>query len=80
MSSTLDQLRQLAALGEGDLVAALAQLGLDVGEAEALVDGALVLALGDLAALDVGDPVLGDREPHPHGALAELDVVLLRAR
>ena len=33
----------------------------------------------DLAALDVGDPVLGDREPHRHRALAQLDVVLLRA-
>ena len=61
----LDQLRQLAVGGRGDLAVALAQLGLDVGEAEALVDLGLGRVPRDLARLDLGDPVLGDREPLP---------------
>ena len=82
MSLELDQLRQLAVLlriGQRELAAALAQLRLDVGEPEPLVDAGLVLEGLDLAALDLLDPVLGDREALLHGALAQLHVVLLGA-
>ena len=58
----LDQVRQLAFARRLQLAAALAQLRLDVGVAEALVDLGLALAEVDLAALGVGDAVLGDRE------------------
>ena len=33
-----------------------------------------------LAALDLGDPVLGDGQPTPDGGFAQRDVVVLRAR
>ena len=75
-----DQLRQLAVGGRRDLAVGLAQLGLDVGEPEALVDLGLGLVRGDLPGARVGDPVLGDGELHPDGALAQLDVVLSRSR
>ncbi len=69
--------------GGGDLAAALAQLGLDVGHAEALVDlllgGEELGVLGALALLDLGDAELGDREPHRERALAQLHVVLGRS-
>ena len=74
-----DQVGELAARGRGDLATALAKLRLDVGEADALVDLGLGGVLGDVAALDLHDPVLGDREAHLHGALPQLDVVLGRA-
>ena len=61
------------------LAAALAQLGLDVGVAEALVDLLLGRAELDLAALDLGDPVLGDGEAARHRLLAQLHVVRLGA-
>ena len=63
MSSSVDQLRQRcprAAACSSPL--ALAQLRLDVGVAEPLVDLVLGRAEVDLAGLGVGDPVLGDRE------------------
>ena len=75
----LDQLRQLAVGRRGDLAVALAQLGLDVGEAEPLVDLLLGRVALDLAGLDLDDPVLGDREPLLDRPLAQLDVVLGRA-
>ena len=72
MSSSVDQLGQLPLARRLQLAAALAQLGLDVGVAEALVDRLLAGAELDLAALDLGDPVLGDREaaarPPPRAA------------
>ena len=49
----LDQLRELALGGRGDLAVALAQLGLDVGEAEALVDLGLGVVERDRARLDL---------------------------
>ena len=64
MSSERDQLGQRARGRGGDLAVGLAQLGLDVGEAEALVDLGLGRVARDLPGARVGDPVLGDREPH----------------
>ena len=75
----LDQLRELAGRRRGDLAVALAQLRLDVVEAEPRVDLVLGRVAVDLAALGLGDPVLGDREPALDCALAQLDVVLGRA-
>ena len=75
----LDQLRQLPFARRLQLAAALAQLRLDVGVAEPLVDLVLGLAEGDLVGLGVGDAVLGDREAALHRVLAELDVVGLGA-
>ena len=70
-----DQLRQLPLAGRLQLTPPLAQLGDDVGVAEALVDGLLGLAEVDLPGLGVGDPVLGDREPARDRLFAQLDVV-----
>ena len=75
----LDQLRQLAFARRLQLAAALAQLGLDVVVAEALVDRLLALAELDLAALGLGDPVLGDREAAGDRFFAQLHVVGLGA-
>ena len=75
----LDQLRQLALARRLQLAAALAQLRLDVGVAEALVDLLLGRAELDLAALGLGDPVLGDREAAGDRVLAQLHVVGLGA-
>ena len=47
--------------------------------AEPLVDLLLALGREDLAALDLGDPVLRDREAAPLGVLPQREVVLLRA-
>ena len=80
MSSTVIRSGQLARSRRLDLAAALAQLGLDVREAEQLVDA--LLALGKrctFVALDLGDPVLGDREAAPERPFAQLHVVLGRA-
>ena len=74
-----DQLRQLAVAGRLQLAPPLAQLRLDVGVAEALVDPLLGRAELDLAALGLGDPVLGDREAAGDRVLAQLDVVGLGA-
>ncbi len=57
----------------------LAQLRLDVGVAEPLVDPLLARAELDLARLGVGDAVLGDREAARHRFFAQLHVVGLRA-
>ena len=75
----LDQLRQLAFARRLQLAAALAQLRLDVVVAEALVDLLLGLAGLDLAALGLGDPVLGDREAAGDRLFAQLHVVGLGA-
>ena len=75
----LDQLRQLAFARRLQLAAALAQLRLDVGVAEALVDLLLALAEVDLAALGLGDAVLGDREAAADRLFAQLHVVGLGA-
>src|SRR5689334_20883005 len=73
----LDQLRQLALAGSAELSATLAELRLDVGVAEPLVDALLGGAALDIAALDLGDAVLGDGEASPDRVLAQLDVVVL---
>ena len=57
------------------LAGALAKLRLDVGVAEPLVDLLLGRAAMHLAALGLGDPVLGDREPARDRVLAQLHVV-----
>ena len=75
----LDEIGELARRRRRDLAVALAQLGLDVGEAEALVDLSLVGVLGDGAGLGLEDPVLGHREALLDRALAQVDVVLGRA-
>ena len=75
----LDELRQLAAPRRLELAVVLAQLRRDRLVAEELVERVLVLGAEDLAGLDGGDAVLGDREPAPHRLLAHRDVVLLRA-
>ena len=49
MSSSATRSGRVAVGGRGDLAVALAQLGLDVGEAEALVDLGLGRVAGDLA-------------------------------
>ena len=76
-SSTRDELRRDEAGRQ--LAAVLAQLGLGVGEAEALVDRLLGRAAQRLAGLVVEDPVLADVQPAPHGRLAQRDVVRRRA-
>ena len=75
----LDQVRQLALARRLQLAPPLAQLRLDVGVAEALVDVLLGRAELDLAALGLGDPVLGDREAAGHRLFAQLHVVGLGA-
>ena len=67
----VDQLGQLAFARRLQLAAPLAQLGLDVGVAEALVDLLLGRAELGLTALGVGDPVLGDREAARDRVLAQ---------
>ena len=72
----LDQLGQPARLGGGrELAAVLAQLGLDVGEAEARVDLLLGREGLRLAGRVVEDAVLGDVQPAAHGRLAQGGVV-----
>ena len=79
MSAELDQVGQLAFARRLQLAAALAQLRLDVGVAEPLVDLLLGLAELDLAALGLGDAVLGDREAAADRLFAQLHVVGLGA-
>jgi hypothetical protein len=74
-----DQLGKVPFAGGFQLSPALAQLGLDVGVAESLVDPLLGLAELRLTALDLGDAVLGDGQPTGHRVLAEADVVRLGA-
>ena len=75
----LDELRQLPAPRRLELARVFAQLGRDRLIAEELVDRVLLIALEDVAGLDVRDAVLRDREPAPHCVLAHRDVVVLRA-
>ncbi len=75
----LDQVGQLAFARRLQLAAALAQLRLDVGVAEPLVDLRLGRAGLDVAALGLGDPVLGDREAAGDRLFAQLHVVGLGA-
>ena len=74
-----DEVGELALAGGLQLAAALAQLRLDVGVAEPLVDPLLAVAELGLAALRVGDAVLGDREAARHRVLAQAHVVGLGA-
>ena len=71
--------RQLAGARRLQLAAVLAQLRLDVGVAEPLVDLLLALAERHLAALGVGDAVLGDREAAADRVFAQRHVVGLGA-
>ena len=73
------ELRQLAFVRGLELARVLAQLRRDPLVAEPLVDPLLARVLQLLARLDDGDRVLADREPLLHGALAQRDVVVLRA-
>ena len=67
------------ALGGLDLAGVLAQDGRDPGQTERRVDLLLGLARDDAAALDLGEGVLVQRQAAGERALAELDVVALRA-
>ena len=78
-SRELDELRQRAVARRLELAAVLAQLRRDPRVAEERVDLLLGRERVHLAGLDLGDPVLGDREAAPHGRLAQRDVVVLRA-
>ena len=77
--SRLDEHRQLAPPRCLELARVLTQLRRDVRVAEPLVDLLLVDRGDDLAALDLGDAVLGDRQPTSLDFLAQRDVVILRA-
>ncbi|HVR02095.1 MAG TPA: hypothetical protein VMT47_08190 [Polyangia bacterium] len=74
------RLRQRARLGGLELAGVLAQHGRDEGQAERGIDLLLGLARDDLAALDGRERVLVEGEAAREGALAQLDVVGLRAR
>src|SRR6185312_11363637 len=65
--------------GSSQLAAVLAQLGLDVVQAEAGVDLELARERLGLAGRVVEDPVLGDVQPPLDGRLAEGRVVRARA-
>ena len=58
---------------------ALAQLGRDPRRSRGIRRPPPRSRTRALARLDLGDPVLGDREPAPNGRLAQGDVVVLRA-
>ena len=79
MSPTVTRSGSFAFAGGLQLAAALAQLRLDVGVAEPLVDPLLARAELGLAALGVGDAVLGDREAARDRFLAQAHVVGLGA-
>ena len=72
--------RQRALLGGLDLARVLAQDRRDPRQAERRVDLLLGLARDDLAALDLRERVLVERPAARERALAQLDVVPLRAR
>ena len=76
----LDELRQRAVPRRRDLGSPLAELRRDVAVAEEGVELVLGRMRDDLAGLDVGDAVLGDREPPALRVLPQRDVVVLRAR
>src|SRR5262245_24127894 len=73
-----DQVWELPGVARLDLAASLAELRLDVGQTEQLVDPGLLGEAMDLRALDLRDPVLADRVPALQGPLTQLDVVLGR--
>ena len=78
----LDQVGQTGAAVQSrglELAAILAQLRLDVGEAEQLVQLGLARAGSRPADGVVEQPVLGDVQPSPHRAFAQRRVVLARA-
>src|SRR2546421_113273 len=78
--SQLDQSRQAPRARRLELAAVLAELGLDVGQAEELID--LLLggaAVGD-ARLVVEHPILRDVQAAAHGGVAQGGIVLARAR
>ena len=77
--SARNRRRQRAALGGLDLAAVLAQRRRDERQAQRRVDLLLGLAGDDLAALDLGERVLVQRQPARKRAHAQLDVVPLRA-
>ena len=80
MSAELDQLGSRACRRRAvELAAVLAQLRLDVGEAEPLVDLLLGRARARFAGGVVEDPVLGDVQAAAHGGLAQRGVVRARA-
>ena len=76
----LDELRQRAVPRRADLGSPLAELRRYVAVAEEGVQLVLGRMRDDLPGLDVGDAVLGDREPAALCVLAQRDVVVLRAR
>ena len=75
----LDELRQLPLARRLELAAVLAQLRRDPVVAEEAVDLVFGRERVHLAALDLRDPVLGDREPAADGGLTQRHVVVLRA-
>jgi hypothetical protein len=75
-----DRLRQRAVLGDVDLAASSRRTGGIHGRPSARVDLLLGLARDDPAALDLGERVLVQRPAARERALAQLDVVALRAR
>ena len=75
----LDQLRQRAALGGLDLAAVLAQFGRHVRESQRCVDPRLVLAGDARVVVDLVQAVLVQLEPALDRAVAQDDVVRLRA-
>ena len=83
MSSRLDEARQPGAAVESrglELAAILAQLRLDVGEAEQLVQLRLARAGARPADGVVEQPVLGDVQPPAHRRFAQRRIVRARAR
>ena len=73
------QLRQ-AALGRGfDFAAVLAQLRRNPGQPQRLVDPGFGFAGHPRVVLRAEQAVLAELQPHPHGARAQGDVVLLAA-
>ena len=77
MSASGDQLRQLALDGSLDLAAVLAELGLDVGQADRLID--LLFGAAADAPLAAEDAVFVDLQALGLANLADRDVVALRA-
>ena len=79
MSSSVDELRQIAVLGGLDFAGHFAQLGFDVGELQLRIDFFLGFARHDSAALESRERVFVQRPAHFVRAAAQSDVVRLRA-
>ena len=75
----LHQRGQLALSRCFELTRVLAQLRRNERIVEPFVQLLLAARGEDFARLDLGDAVLGDREPTAHRVLAQREVVLLRA-